>query len=166
LCLGFLGCGSTDMTATGEAQSPRAEGCDFDILTATPFTGFKEIGTVDVTPGGYGIDVFTDLSAFKRHIRPQVCRLGGDAAIASANGFGMYIKATVLKRASGAAPVSVGLSTASAAAPMSKSGCEYDAQCKGDRICISGKCEEPASTGTPLPSASPPALPPATSAAH
>jgi hypothetical protein len=154
LCLAFLGCGSTNMTATGEAQSPRAAECDFDILTATPFTGFKEIGTIDVTPGGYGIDVFTDLSAFKDHIRPQVCQLGGDAAIASANGYGMYIKATVLKRAAGAAPASVAPSVASAAAPTGKSGCEYDAQCKGDRICISGKCQSPAPAAS-APSAAP-----------
>jgi hypothetical protein len=89
---------------------------------------------------------FTSLSDFKDHIRENVCQLGGDAAIASANGLDRYIKASVLKRVAGepTAPV------AAAAAPATKhGGCEFDTQCKGDRICVDGECEAPAKTPAP-----------------
>lgn len=46
-------------------------------------------------------DVYTDLSSFKESIRPHVCKLGGDAALGLANGYGMWIKATVLRRTEG-----------------------------------------------------------------
>jgi hypothetical protein len=141
LGLVVFGCGSTDMTATGPKQTPRARDCSFDILTSTPSNGYKEIGTVDVTPGGYGVNVFTNLREFKGHIRETVCRLGGDAAIAYANGYGMYIKATVLKRVRIKAPSSVPSSEG-----RKRGGCDFDSQCKGDRICVEGKCQAPEPT--------------------
>jgi len=145
-----LGCGSTSMTATGEPQTAREANCSFDILTATPLLGYREVGTIDVSPGGYGVNVFRDLGDFKEHIAPNVCKLGGDAAIASANGYGMYIKATVLKRieASAPAPSAPVTGPAMTEAPK-KHGCEFDTQCKGDRICIDGHCEAPAAAATP-----------------
>jgi len=156
-----LACGSTEMTATGEPQAPRAANCSFDILTSTPASGYKEIGTIDVSPGGYGIDVFTDLSDFKEHISPNVCKLGGDAAIAYANGYGMYIKATVLKRAAVAAPAEAAPAAAAPAAavasaePAKRHGCEFDSQCKGDRICVEGRCQAPAANTAAESSAAP-----------
>lgn len=33
--------------------------------------------------------------------------------------------------------------TASPATPPAAAGCQYDAQCKGDRVCVSGKCVAP-----------------------
>lgn len=60
--------------------------------------GYTEVGTVDVNPGPYGINTFRNLNSFRRHIRADVCELGGDAAIAWANGRGVYIKATVIRR--------------------------------------------------------------------
>jgi hypothetical protein len=147
LAVVVLGCGSTDMTATGPVQAPLPPTCDFEILTSTPLVGYREIGTVDVTPGGYGINQFTSLSDFKDHIRENVCQLGGDAAIASANGLGWYIKASVLKRVASAptAPVAA----AEAATASKHGGCEFDTQCKGDRICVDGECEAPAKTPAP-----------------
>ncbi len=169
LCF-LVACGSTNMTATGAPQTPREANCSFDILTSTPLLGYEEIGTIDVTPGGYGVNQFTDLSDFKAHITPNVCKLGGDAAIAAANGFGMYIKATVLKRVARPAPAAPAAPTAaqaSAEAPK-KHGCEFDSQCKGDRICVDGHCEAPvaAASAEPAPvAAAPSASPPATAAA-
>lgn len=156
---GFLGCGTTEATATGPAAAPRAETCDFDILTTVPLLGYREIGTIDVTSGAYGDNRFTNLSEFKQHIQPNVCQLGGDVAIAFANGDGLYIKATVMKRVEGnAAPV------AEAAKPAPH-GCEFDSQCKGDRICVEGKCQAPAaSAASAVPAASAPAAAPAASA--
>lgn len=170
-CLVFLGCGSTDRTATGPHAPPREDNCDFDILTSTPVGGYREIGTVDVTPGGYGYNQFTSLTEFKDHIRPDVCQLGGDAAIASANGYGMYIKASVLKRVQAPRPQPVAPAPAAAPAPT-HAGCEFDTQCKGDRICIDGKCVEPAPKAVapaepvppPAPSVSPSSAPVKTAA--
>ena len=152
LASGYLGCGSTEMTATGPAAAPRAETCDFEILTSTPLIGYREIGTVDVTPGPYGVNQFTSLSDFKAHIQPNVCKLGGDAAIASANGFGMYIKASVMKRVEVEAAPPAPAPVAAAPKPVSH-GCEFDSQCKGDRICVEGKCEAPTASAPPTPPA-------------
>ncbi len=137
----FLGCASTSATPTGAPQTPRAPDCDFDVLTAVPATGYKEIGTVDVTPGGaFSRGTTLDLAEFKKQISAKVCQLGGDAAIAAANGLGEYLKATVLKRvAADAAPAAQ-----ASADGVGAHGCEYDSQCKGDRICVAGHCEAPA----------------------
>lgn len=43
-----------------------------------------------------------------------------------------------------------------AAAPV-QSGCQYDAQCKGDRVCVKGECVDPAPTSPPVAPASAPA---------
>jgi hypothetical protein len=125
------------MTQTGAAQPAKAPNCEFKLLTTAPPAGFAEIGVVDVTPGGFGFNIYRELSEFKRKIQPLVCRAGGDAAIAHANGFGVYMKATILKAVATAPP------PAGAAAGPSAGGCQYDSQCKGDRICVSGQCTAP-----------------------
>jgi len=102
-----------------------------------PSEGYEEIGTVDVGPGVY----FTKLSSFQEHIRAKVCGIGGEAAVAYANGAGVYIKATVLRRAETWSSSSA--STTPPPAAGAAHGCEVDTQCKGDRICVEGKCEEP-----------------------
>ena len=130
----LLGCGSTTATSSGASYPSREATCQFDLLTAMPAGGFSEIGTIDVTPGAYGFNVYRDLSAFGDHVRPNVCQMGGDAVVASANGFGMYIQATVLK--------SNGEVAQAAAAPAT-GGCHVDTQCKGDRVCVSGACVDP-----------------------
>ena len=144
----FLGCGArTLVTATGAPQAPRPEGCDFEILTSTPLNGFREIGTLDMLSGGDGDT--TSLTRFKKRIAPKVCQLGGDAALAMANGTGYYIKATVLKRAETATLGAEG------DASNGKHGCEFDTQCKGDRICIAGSCQAP-TPSAPTPSSAVP----------
>lgn len=150
------------MTRTGPAQPARALGCEFEVFT-TPPPGFVEIGAVDVNPGGYGVNDFRDVAAFKAKIQPYVCQAGGDAAIAYANGFGMYIKATILKR-DGSLPATAAVAEAlppplpppsppqAQAAPPAPApppaadpgGCRYDTQCKGDRLCVQGSCVDPA----------------------
>lgn len=94
-----LGCGSTTFLKTGKAMPPKAESCEFEMFTAEVDGAYEEIGLVDVNPGAAGANTFRELSAFKNEIRPLVCRAGGDAAIAYANAFGYYTKASVLKRA-------------------------------------------------------------------
>jgi hypothetical protein len=167
-CLLIWGCGSTNLTPVGAPQRPRAETCDFQIFTTAPAEGYIEVATVDVQFGAYASNTFTDLTSFKSKIRPYVCRGGGDAAIAVANGYGMYIKATVLKAvaspatATGAtaraaatvAPAPAAPSTAPAPAPA-EAGCRYDTQCKGNRICVKGDCVDAPVTGPAAESTTP-----------
>jgi hypothetical protein len=150
LALALAACGSTNMTRTGPEQPPREPNCAFELFTVLP-RGFAEIGAIDVNQGSYGHKSFTDLDAFKREIQPYVCKAGGDAAIAYANGYGQYIKATILKnvgdtenpaQASAQAPIAPSASVASG------DGCHYDTQCKGDRICVQGNCVSPSETGS------------------
>lgn len=128
---------------TPSRQVPAREpNCNFDILTAPPGPGYYEVAVVDVSEG----ELLREIDRFKKEIRPHVCQAGGDAAWALANGNGVYIKATVLKRTP-PAPVQ-----AAVAAPAE--GCKFDNQCKGDRICVAGECRDP------QPSAAPAAAPP------
>jgi hypothetical protein len=128
------GCGSTKVTPVGATYEAREPDCQFDLYTTVPGGNFIEIGTVDVNPGSYGHNVHTKLDGFKKEIQPHVCQVGGDAAIAYANGYGMWIKASILKRVAGApAAQSTGNDT----------GCSNDTQCKGDRICEEGRCVNP-----------------------
>jgi hypothetical protein len=47
--------------------------------------------------GSGGLHTFSELADFKEEIRPHVCRAGGDAVVATANGDGNWIKASVLR---------------------------------------------------------------------
>jgi hypothetical protein len=128
-------CGATTATLTGARYAPREASCEFELLTTALAPGYDEIGTIDVSRGAYATNVYTDLSAFGDHIRPDVCQMGGDAIVASQSGFGAYTRATVLKKTAQAARVAD-------AAPVS--GCQIDTQCKGDRVCVAGACVDPA----------------------
>lgn len=142
----LLACGSTKMSHTGAAHDAKPEDCDFQVLTTLPKGEWEEIAIIDVNPGAYGHNLHTDIESFKDEIRPKVCEAGGDVALAAANGSGVWIKATVLKRkaAPPAAPVAAqSVAAPTSAAPANAAGCTYDAQCKGDRICENGVCVSP-----------------------
>jgi hypothetical protein len=130
-------CGSTTATRTGANYPAREAACDFELLTTSPAAGFEEIGTVDVSRGAYATNVYTDLSSFGDHIRPNVCEMGGDALVATQTGFGAYTKATVFKKTDQGARV--GDASAS-------TGCQVDTQCKGERVCVAGACVDPVRT--------------------
>jgi hypothetical protein len=131
----FVACGSTSMTPTSAEQKPREENCEFEVFTVPPPSGYVEVATIDVSPGAYGDNMHTEISDLKTEIRPYVCQAGGDAAFAMANGHGIYIKATVLKRSQQA--------VSAAPTKAQSDGCRYDTQCKGDRICVDGGCVDP-----------------------
>jgi hypothetical protein len=121
------------LTRTGPQLPSRGDQCDFQALTTPPAGGFVEIGTIDVQ-SAFAI---TKLDDFKARIEPYVCQAGGDAAVAWANGYGIYVKATVLK--SKGAPTE-----AQQPAPaQAGGGCQFDTQCKGDRVCVKGECVDP-----------------------
>jgi hypothetical protein len=140
---------SAILTTTGPRMPSRGDNCEFEMLTAPPAAGYIEVGTVDVEAGNYGNPFKSNLADFKSQIESRVCQAGGDAAVASANGYGVYVHATILKASD--APVSTPPPPAEAAPapappvePIPTAGCQYDAQCKGDRVCVRGECVEPA----------------------
>jgi hypothetical protein len=148
VAVGLMACHGVKLTPTGPEHPPRPENCDFQLFTALP-SGYTEIAAIDVVVP-WGKDPRTEISKFKSDIGPYVCKAGGDAAWTTANGAGEYIKATVLKRIE--AP-------ASAPSPDSekakrRSGCEYDTQCKGDRICVDRRGVSPPAPAAPAPDAS------------
>jgi|HubBroStandDraft_6_1064221.scaffolds.fasta_scaffold754896_2 hypothetical protein len=124
-------CDATRLTTTGPGASPPGGPCDFEILTAIPSGGYVERGVVNAHLGDYGSNAFSTLADFKKAIAPYVCRAGGDMAVAQANGDGIYISATILK------------ATAAPSTPPPPAGCEFDTQCKGERVCVKGACVGP-----------------------
>jgi hypothetical protein len=83
-----------------------------------------------------------------------VCKAGGDAVIALANGNGQYIKGTVLKRIAASAPAQPQPPPPVVVAPpvpgeQTAGGCQYDTQCKGDRVCVNGTCTAPTPVSAP-----------------
>lgn len=118
------------VSRTGERLPSRAATCDIKVFTS-PVTGYREIGAIDIT-----YDAPNTLDRFAEAVRPKVCDLGGDAVVAWANGHGFYIKGTVLKSTSSGDGGTV-------APAGGAGGCQYDTQCKGDRICVKGECTSP-----------------------
>lgn len=138
--LGLSGCAQAiTVSRTGAKQTPRESNCAFEVFTSVPAQGYREIAVIDVHSGPYGDKRYTELPAFTTEITPYVCEAGGDATVGIKNSNGIYIQATVLKRQQPSQPV----------APAEPSGCTYDTQCKGDRICVEGKCTEPQAPSAP-----------------
>lgn len=143
VCLSALGCvASSRYTQTGPAQVPKGDGCPVQVLTTTPAEAYVELGVIDVT--AYAP---TNVEGFKKMATPYVCKAGGDAVIAFANGNGYYIKGTVLKSAADSGPAAPQPPPPVVVAPPvageAGGGCQFDTQCKGDRICVDGKCVQP-----------------------
>ena len=156
---GLLACGPI-VTNTGFAYPPRAPGCEFEVFTAPPQGDYDQIAIIDV-PFHYA--KFTE---FKSFIRASVCETGGDAIYATTNRAGAYAQAIVLKRAY---PESTRCSVLDANAPPGAEcpsalppppfppptplGCQFDTQCKGDRVCTYCKCTAPTAAPAPATSA-------------
>jgi hypothetical protein len=90
-------CTATRLTATGPGAPAEGGPCSFELLTVPPGGGYVEVGVVETQLGDYGSNAFSTLSDFKKEIAADVCRAGGDAAVAHANDAGIYIRATILK---------------------------------------------------------------------
>lgn len=92
LIVTITGCaGRLRYTQTGETYPARPVNSNFQILTTYPNQKFEEIGIIDIEAN------IRDTASFKEFIQEKVCQVGGDAVIASINGYGMYIKGTVIK---------------------------------------------------------------------
>jgi hypothetical protein len=124
----LLACGFTsELRPSTTPAAPRSEGCDFRLLTLPPAAPFTEVGVVYLKPVFF--NHAAELDELKARIGPEVCKAGGNAAVTLAP-FGGSQRVTVIK-------------LLDATAPVAASRCVYDAQCKGDRICVNGACEPP-----------------------
>jgi hypothetical protein len=93
--LALLGCGPTlKFTARGEARPPKAPTCSIAVLTTPPPEPYEKLGIIDIQYDNTGF--INNPEDLKKKIQPEVCRVGGDAALAFANTYGTYIKVTVL----------------------------------------------------------------------
>jgi type IV secretory pathway VirB10-like protein len=120
------GCGgaTTAFTSTGPTLPAQPDTCEFSIVTASPTTPTTELGTIEIKYVKQ-TDWIYDEKVFKRKVRVQVCRAGGDIVRAHINDNGLYMSATVLttKAAPVAAPVAAPApaepeATAEVAAPV------------------------------------------------
>jgi hypothetical protein len=130
-----IGACLSSMTLTGVKQPPRPPGCDFLVLTAPPAGSYIELGTIDVRGGILAVRTTDEL---KQDVQSFVCEAGGDAVYGIANGAGAYIKAAILKSTGGPSEASTNATNGAA-----HGGCQFDTQCKGERVCTSGVCVDP-----------------------
>jgi hypothetical protein len=114
LCAAVSGCASLPAVTSGQI------GCaEQDIVITNDNTGWA---TRTWTATCHGRTYFCSAHGGGQHSTPQVsCKEnnGGEADAAPASGW-------------------------SPAAPAAAAGCQYDAQCKGDRVCKAGSCVDPA----------------------
>jgi hypothetical protein len=92
-----LGCGgaTTAFTRTGPTLTALPDNCDFAVATSSPSTPTTELGTIDIKYMKQ-TDWIYDEKAFKRKVRTEVCRSGGDTVLPHINDNGLYVSATVL----------------------------------------------------------------------
>ena len=83
---------SYKLTKTGVAGPGKPPSCDFIIATTKVDRPYDEIAILDCEANKAG-----DVAAFKESVRAQVCAVGGDAVIAEVNGYGSYVRGTVLR---------------------------------------------------------------------
>lgn len=85
-------CVTYTLTQTAAHVDPKPAGCDFVIATTKLDREYEEVGILDKNMG-----MASTAADFKEFVRPQVCALGGDAVIAEINGYGYYIRGTVVR---------------------------------------------------------------------
>jgi hypothetical protein len=156
LVLGASGCG-TYRALTPEAQSVVA-------TTIKPTGSCKSLGALTGKGGGASGSYVSNESLIEfavNDLRNQAATIGATHVVYSpptlgGNG-GTTTSAMVTGEAlrcegDGGASTVVGplASSAPAAAPSSprSGGCDYDTQCKGDRVCVNRECVDPGSSAT------------------
>ncbi len=72
--------------------TPKPENCVVEVLTSQPERGYQEIGTLEFYNGTEP----TTIDAFKKAVAKQVCEVGGDAVVATADHKGQFTKGTVI----------------------------------------------------------------------
>jgi len=128
---------------SGRFMKKRPANCSFRIVSTLPEGHWEEIGVANVRPGHGGGTLIAPHTpgAFRKLIGDKVCAAGGELVVGEINGLGQYVRGTVFVASK--KPVAAQRHPASPThAPMR--GCQYDTQCKGNRICEQGRCVSPA----------------------
>ncbi|MCP5334800.1 MAG: hypothetical protein H7A08_03795 [Oceanospirillaceae bacterium] len=88
----------TEFSPTGDrVAESKPENCDFFVYSTPPQRKYFEIGILDIKPMEC-ITCPNTASNVKKIAAKDVCNAGGDAVLLwEANGWGMYLKATVIK---------------------------------------------------------------------
>jgi hypothetical protein len=114
------------LSQTGPLEKPLRPDCPVRLLTVAPSAPFTELAVV------WDLNSRLDVPALTEQLRPFVCKAGGNAAIVRRCD-DSACSATVIK-----------LNQPEPGAGEAASGCQYDTQCKGDRLCVAGRCTDPA----------------------
>src|SRR5262245_20537440 len=90
------GCVPTSYTYTpssAHGPPPKPVGCVFEVITSPPTKGYEEVGILAFYNGTEA----TTVDDFKNGVAKQVCEVGGDAVIATANAKGQLTTGTVIR---------------------------------------------------------------------
>jgi hypothetical protein len=90
------GCVPTSYTyspSVAHGPAPRPQGCVVEIVRSPPAKAYEEVGTLTFYNGTEP----TTVEDFKRVVSKQVCEVGGDAVIATANAKGQLTTGTVIR---------------------------------------------------------------------
>jgi hypothetical protein len=123
LALVLAGC-EPMFTQTGPILKPLKPNCPVRILTVAPSAPFTELATISGLVGSYR---YPD----RDRLQSYVCQAGGNAAIIRWCEDGICW-ATIIK-----------LNQPEVGSEEAAAGCQYDTQCKGDRLCVEGRCTDP-----------------------
>jgi hypothetical protein len=95
--LSLFACSGPTMkfSGLGEARPPKPPNCQITVYSSTPTKTYDELGTLRFVYAG-NTGFLTELKDVMKAIQPEVCKAGGDAAIARPNEHGTYVTATVL----------------------------------------------------------------------
>jgi hypothetical protein len=100
----LLACGAPTLkfNGVGEARTPKPPNCQITVYSGTPTKPYEELGTITIRYDNTGY--LTKLEDVMKAIQPEVCKAGGDAAMARPNQYGTYVSATVLSSEVSKAP--------------------------------------------------------------
>ena len=87
--------------ATNAPIKAKPNGCEFKVVTSTPAEGYEEIGTLQ----HYNGTPPKDTEKFRKAVAEQVCQVGGDAVIATANAKGELTTGSIVKFVTHAEPI-------------------------------------------------------------
>jgi len=93
--LGLAGCmHNYAYTQTGPHRPANPASCSVRLYTTPPPGAFEELGVLEIN-GGWG--AVRSAGQFLDANREQVCAVGGNAVLTEINGYGQYVRATVLR---------------------------------------------------------------------
>jgi hypothetical protein len=78
---------------TMKSIKSKPDNCPVEVMTSLPERDYQEVGTLAFYNGPEP----KTLDAFKKAVAKQVCDVGGDVAVATADSRGVFTKGTILQ---------------------------------------------------------------------